>query len=40
MALQVLQDGLHADPGDLPEDQASLVMQKLEGLIRELEKLS
>jgi tetratricopeptide (TPR) repeat protein len=40
MALQVLQDGLHADPGDLPEDQASLVLQKLEGLIRELEKLS
>ena len=37
-ALLVLQDGLHADPGDLPEDQVSLVQKKMEGLILELGK--
>jgi tetratricopeptide (TPR) repeat protein len=37
-ALQVLQEGLHADPSDLPEGQANLVQKKMEGLIRELEK--
>lgn len=39
-ALQVLREGLHADPGDLPEGQAVLVQEKIEGLIRELEKSS
>jgi len=39
-ALQILQDGLHADPADLPEDQAALVHKKMEGLIRDLEKSS
>ena len=37
-ALLVLQDGLHADPGDLPEDQVSLIKKKIEGLILELGK--
>ena len=37
-ALLVLQDGLHADPGDLPEDQVNLVKKKMEGLILDLGK--
>jgi len=36
-ALEVLRDGLHASPGDLPEEQATLIQQKIEGLILEME---
>lgn len=37
-AMQILQEGLHADSGDLPEDQAVLVQKKMESLLRELEQ--
>ena len=36
--LAVLQDGLDADPGDLPEDQAVLLRGKMQTLIKDLEK--
>ncbi|HNX94809.1 MAG TPA: tetratricopeptide repeat protein [Holophaga sp.] len=36
-ALLVLKDGLVADPGDLQSAQVSLIQQKMEGLIKELE---
>ena len=39
-ALQVLQEGLHADSGELPEDQVNLIKKKIEELIRELGKPS
>jgi len=34
----MLQDGLEADPGDLPEDQAGLLRSKMETMIKDLEK--
>lgn len=37
-ALAVLQDGLDADRGDLPEGQVTLLKKKIEGLIAELEQ--
>jgi hypothetical protein len=36
--LGVLQDGLEADPGDLPEDQAGLLRTKIQTMIKDLEK--
>jgi tetratricopeptide (TPR) repeat protein len=36
--LAVLQDGLDADPGDLPEDQAVLLRGKMQTMIKDLEK--
>ena len=36
-ALDVLRDGLHAGPGELPEEQATLIHEKMEGLIKEIE---
>jgi len=36
--LEVLVDGLDADPGDLPEDQASLLKSKMQTMIKDLEK--
>ena len=36
--LAVLVDGLDADPGDLPEDQASLLRGKMQTMIKDLEK--
>jgi tetratricopeptide (TPR) repeat protein len=38
--LGVLQDGLEADPGDLPEDQAGLLRSKIQTMIKDLEKNS
>jgi tetratricopeptide (TPR) repeat protein len=36
--LELLQDGLQADPGDLPEDQADLLRSKMKTMIQELER--
>jgi len=36
--LAVLNDGLDADPGDLPEDQADLLRAKIQTMIKDLEK--
>jgi tetratricopeptide (TPR) repeat protein len=36
--LELLQDGLEADPGDLPEDQAELLRTKMKTMILDLEK--
>jgi tetratricopeptide (TPR) repeat protein len=36
--LELLNDGLQADPGDLPEDQADLLRSKMRNMIQELEK--
>ena len=36
--LGVLQEGLEADPGDLPEDQAGLLRDKIQTMIKDLEK--
>ena len=36
--LAVLVDGLEADPGDLPEDQAKLLRSKMQTTIKDLEK--
>ncbi|MCE1227947.1 MAG: tetratricopeptide repeat protein, partial [Firmicutes bacterium] len=37
-ALDVLNDGLHAPPGDLPEAQAQILQAKMQGLVDELKK--
>jgi len=36
--LGVLEEGLDADPGDLPEDQAELLRAKMKAVIKDLEK--
>lgn len=36
--LAVLQDGLNADPGDLPEDQADLLRAKIQNMVKDLER--
>ena len=36
--LAVFQDGLNADPGDLPEDQADLLRAKIHTMVQDLEK--
>jgi tetratricopeptide (TPR) repeat protein len=36
--LGVLRDGIEADPGDLPEDQAGLLRDKIQAMIKDLEK--
>jgi hypothetical protein len=36
--LAVLRDGLDADPGDLPEDQAQLLRAKIQAMVKDLEK--
>jgi hypothetical protein len=37
--LGVLEEGLDADPGDLPEDQAELLRAKMKAVIKDLEKV-
>jgi hypothetical protein len=36
--MAVLQEGLSADPGDLPEEQADLLRAKIQAMVKDLEK--
>jgi tetratricopeptide (TPR) repeat protein len=36
--LAVLQEGLTADPGDLPEDQADLLRTKIQAMVKDLDR--